>query len=811
MITGQTVERGRESFNKHHWGDAYAELSAANRQTSLDPEDLERLATAAYLTGNDADSTDLWARAHQEHLARGDSARAARSALWLAFGMLARGEMATTGGWLARAGRLLDSAEGCAEKGLLLALNAIPVMFGGDPATAVAMFEKAAEIGERFGDPDVVCLARMGEGDCRIRLGQPAQGMKLLDEVMVGVTAGEVSPLLTGLVYCAVISACHGTFDLRRAHEWTSALTRWCESQSGLVAYRGVCLVHRAEISQLRGAWPSAADEARQACERLSQPPGHASVGFAYYMRGELHRLRGEFAEAEEAYRHASRLGRKPDPGLAQLRLVQGGVEAAAASIRRVAEESVDVRARARILPAYVEILLATGDVAAARKGADELSGIGEALDSPFMRGLAAEARGAVLLAEGDPRGALAALKEAATHFRDLDVPYEAARVHVVSGLACRQLGDEETATLELETARDTFGELGAEPDRLRVVELFRTSAVVATKPILPGPPLTLGPGSRLGPYEIVTSVGAGGMGEVFRARDTRLGRDVAVKILTKAHAGDPDSVRRFEKEARAVASLSHPNVVPLFDVGEQNGVRFAVSEYVAGETLRSRLKNGPVPPAEAASVAAQIAEGLSAAHENGLVHRDIKPENVILARPDFPRILDFGLAKRSAGAVGLAVSEDEATQSAFLTEPGIITGTVGYMSPEQVRGEPVDGRSDIFSLGVVLWEMVTGRRPFRGDSPIETLSAILSEQPPPDPALSDLPPEFERVLRRSLEKRPEDRYQAAAELARDLRRIASDVSAAAPSTDGARARRPGLASAIRTWLHPSGRSGSSS
>jgi len=811
MITGQTVDRGREAFNRHHWGDAYAELSAANRDTSLDPEDLERLATAAYLTGKDADSTDFWARAHQEYLARGDSARAARSALWLAFGLIARGETATSAGWLARASRVLDQAGDGAEKGFLLAMNAIPVMFSGDAATAASMFEQAAEIGERFGDPDVVCLARMGEGDCRIRLGQPAEGMKLLDEVMVGVTAGEVSPLLTGLVYCAVISACHGTFDLRRANEWTTALTRWCESQSGLVAYRGVCLVHRAEMLQLRGAWPKAVDEVQQACERLSEPPGHASVGVAHYVRGDLHRLRGEFAEAEEAYRSASRSGRKPDPGLAQLRQAQGQVEAAAAAIRRVAEETPPGRVRARILPAYVDILVSLGDVAAARKGADELAEIATALDSAFVRGLAAQARGAVILAEGNPREALAALKEASIQFRDLDVPYEAARVHVLVALACRQLGDEETAKLELEAARDTFARLGAEPDRLRAEQLARTSTVTTTAPLFPRQAITLGPGSRLGPYEIVSALGAGGMGEVFRARDTRLGREVAVKILTAAHAGDPDSVRRFEKEARAVASLSHPNVVPLFDIGEQSGVRYAVSEYVSGETLRARLKQGRLPAAEAADVAAQIAEGLSAAHEKGFVHRDIKPENIVLARPGFPRILDFGLAKRSAAMMGISGSEDEATQSAFLTEPGVIAGTVGYMSPEQVRGEPVDGRSDIFSLGVVLWEMVTGRRPFRGDSPIETLSAILSEQPPPDPALSDLPPEFERVLRRSLEKRPEDRYQAAAELARELRRIASDVSAAAPSTDGARARRPGLAGAIRTWLHPSGRSGSSS
>jgi len=801
MIRVETLDRGRESYRRQHWTDVYTELSAADRESPLEAEDLERLATSAYLLGKDAESTDLWVRAHQEFLTRNLPQRAASSALWLAFGLVARGEMAPAGGWVARAGRLLEGVEDCAEKGFLLAQTAIPIMFGGDPAAAYPMLEKAAEIGDRFRDPNVATLARLGQGECRIRLGEPAAAMKLFDEVMVAVTAGEVSPVLTGLVYCGVITACNTTFDLRRAQEWTAALTRWCDSQSGLVAYRGVCLVHRAEILQLKGAWPSAADEAQQACERLSNPPpGHASAGSAFYRRGELHRLRGEFAEAEEAYRQASQAGRKPDPGLAQLRLAQGQVEVAAAAIRRVAEEARDPQARSRLLPACVEILLAAGDVAAARSGAEELSEIAAALDAPFVRALSAQAKGAVLLAEGDTRNALASLREAATGWRELEVPYEAARVHVLVGLACRRLGDEETARMEFDAARRIFQNLGATPDLDNVEQLSRFAESVAALPIVRREPLALGPGVRLGPYEIVASVGAGGMGEVFRARDTRLGRDVAVKILTAALAGDPDSVRRFEKEARAVASLSHPNVVPLFDVGEQDGVRFAVSEYVEGETLRARLKRETMPPGEAADVAAQIAEGLSAAHQKGFVHRDIKPENVILAHATFARILDFGLAKRSAGLTALSVSEEDVTQSAFLTEPGIIAGTVGYMSPEQVRGEPVDGRSDIFSLGVVLWEMLTGRRPFHGDSPVETLSAILREEPPPDPVLAGLPPEFERILRRALQKRPADRYASAADLAVELRRLAADVPTVAK-------RRPGLASALRTWLRPSGNS----
>jgi TolB-like protein/tetratricopeptide (TPR) repeat protein len=270
-------------------------------------------------------------------------------------------------------------------------------------------------------------------------------------------------------------------------------------------------------------------------------------------------------------------------------------------------------------------------------------------------------------------------------------------------------------------------------------------------------------------------------MGEVYRARDTRLGREVAIKILPSAFATDPESVRRFEKEAHAVASLSHPNIVTLLDVGEEQGVRYAVAELVAGETLRTRMAGGALSSREAAEIAAQIADGLAAAHEKGVVHRDIKPENVVITPSGFARILDFGLAKRSAPAIG--ASEDEATRSALMTEPGIVAGTVGYMSPEQVRGETVDGRSDIFALGVVLWEMLTGRRPFTGDSQVETLNAILKEEPQPELALDSLPAELARIVRRCLDKRRENRYHSAADLAHDLRSFIST-----PTVTGVRA-----------------------
>jgi len=265
-------------------------------------------------------------------------------------------------------------------------------------------------------------------------------------------------------------------------------------------------------------------------------------------------------------------------------------------------------------------------------------------------------------------------------------------------------------------------------------------------------------------------------MGEVYRAADPRLGREVAIKILSADTASDPDSVRRFEKEARAVASLSHPHIVPLFDVGEAEGLRYVVTELVEGKTLRSLLLSGPLPTPEAARVASEVAEGLAAAHEKGLVHRDIKPENIILARNGAARILDFGLVQHIERRPLAEAPEDAPTAGPASTEIATIAGTVGYMSPEQVRGERPDGRSDIFSLGTVLYEMATGQRAFLADSRIETLSAILKEEPDAGAIeRAGLPAEMDRILRRCLEKRPENRYHSAADLAHDLRSVAAE------------------------------------
>jgi serine/threonine protein kinase len=272
--------------------------------------------------------------------------------------------------------------------------------------------------------------------------------------------------------------------------------------------------------------------------------------------------------------------------------------------------------------------------------------------------------------------------------------------------------------------------------------------------------------GTKLGPYAIQAQIGAGGMGEVYRARDTRLGRDVAIKVLPASFASDADRLRRFEQEARAVAALNHPNILAVHDIGTQDGNPYIVTELLEGRTLRDQLNDGVLPVRKALDYATQISEGLAAAHGRGIVHRDLKPENIFCTKDGRVKILDFGLAKQAASPAAHAGATMSGETIPAQTEPGLVMGTVGYMSPEQVRGAPADQRSDLFSLGAILYEMLSGQRAFKRDTNAETMTAILKEEPPEltatNPATA---PGLERIVHRCLEKEPSQRFQSASDL----------------------------------------------
>jgi ATP/maltotriose-dependent transcriptional regulator MalT len=478
MSDSHLLARARKSFEQHTWAESCRLFEAADREAPLEPEDLERLAAAAYLMGREDDSEAFWERAHREFLERCDREGAARSACWLAVVLQLRGAIAPASGWFARAQHILDDGQiECVVRGFLLIPSAIQRVVQGDPAAGDALFSQAAEIARRYGNRDLACKAAQGRGRALIRLGRVAEGVALLDEAMVAVIAGEVSPMLTGDAYCTVLEGCQEVFDLRRAYEWTTALARWCATQPDLVRYRGECLLYRAEVLQMRGKWDEAARDAQDACELLmSRPAG----GAAFYRLGEIHRLRSDFGKAEAAYIQANERGRKPQPGLSLLRLAQGEIDAAAASIRSVLLDTRTQAARARMLSAAVDILLAAGDLEHARAAATELSTIASAIGASLLNAASAQATGAVLLAEGDVEGAAALLCQASEIWRDLEMPYEEAQTCLRLAAVCDRRGDKDGRRLEVDAAHKLFKRLNAQAPLARI-----------TKPSGPAGPLS--------------------------------------------------------------------------------------------------------------------------------------------------------------------------------------------------------------------------------------------------------------------------------------------------------------------------------
>jgi DNA-binding CsgD family transcriptional regulator len=469
-------ERGRTAYARREWRDAYDALSEASSEGPLDADDVERLALAAGLTGHEDSSVESFERLHQLRLDAGDVPRAARAAFWAAMRLLSLGEMARGSGWLARAQRLVDhERQDCVERGYLRLPLVFRLTAARDYEGARAAAHEAAEIGARHGDRDLSALGGTFEGRALIRHGRLSEGLPLLDEAMVAVTSGELSPLVAGLVYCNVIAACQQSYALDRAREWTAALSDWCREQPQLVAFAGACHIHRSEIMQLGGEWPEAAIEARRASSRLSGTKD-VEAGNAFYQEGELHRLRGELAEAEQAYALASERGRDPQPGLSLLRLAQGRVDLAAAAMRRVLSATSDPLQRTRFLPAHVEIMLAASDLGEARRAADELCALADGFGMEMLDAMAQHAKGAVALAEGNAREAIDPLRRAQEVWQRVGAPYVSARIRLVVARAFQALGDDDGAALERDGARKIFVQLGAAPD-LAAIEAISAPA----------------------------------------------------------------------------------------------------------------------------------------------------------------------------------------------------------------------------------------------------------------------------------------------------------------------------------------------
>lgn len=462
--------RGRESFGRRQWAQAYSSLASADASDPLDVEDLELLSTAAYLVGRDDDYLRTLERAHRAYLEAGKGAPAARCAFWLGLRLLFRGEFGPATGWFGRARRLVEeTTRDCVEQGYLMLPLVEQRMAAGDHAAAYQIACEAGALGARFADADLTACSIHLQGRALIGRQQAEQGLALLDEAMVWVTGGDLSAIMTGLVYCSVIDACQQVFAYSRAAEWTHALARWCADQPEMIAFTDRCLVHRSEIMQLAGAWSDAMAEAERASGRLGEGDDRRAAAAAWYQLGDLHRLRGEHRAAESAFRNANEWGREPQPGLTLLRLAQGRHKAAVSAIRRLLAATTEPLQRLRLLPAQVEIALAVDAIEDARSACAELEAIAEAYGTDMMRAIATNARGMVQLADGEPEAALASLQRARDTWLELGMPYLLACVRVDLGRACRALGDEEGAAMELDAAKAGFAQLGAAPDVRRV------------------------------------------------------------------------------------------------------------------------------------------------------------------------------------------------------------------------------------------------------------------------------------------------------------------------------------------------------
>jgi DNA-binding CsgD family transcriptional regulator len=471
MTPSTALELGRTAVEERRWAEAYERLTEADSAESLSARDLELLATTVSLRADTAEAVDVLTRAHAAYLADDDQVGATRTAGWIALELLDLGDVYRSGAWVARGIRLADRlAEPSALTGLVRIVPALSELMTGNTAEAMRRFDEIAAIADRFDDRELGALAVLGRGQCLIAAGASAEGLAQFDEAMVAVTAGDVSPIPSGIIYCAMIGTCHLAFDLRRAAEWTSALDHWCRRQPGLVAFSGQCHAHRAALFLLHGAWDEAAAAAELAESRY-RAGDHGAAWGAPYQLAEVERMRGDFRAAEKHYQRAGETPWEPQPGLALLHLADGRTQLAQSEIRRSAV-SADEGTRRHLLPAVVDIEIANGDLAAARRAADELDSLSRTSPTPMLAAVSAFAAGRVMLAEGDAAGAYPRLHAAASAWHTLDAPYEAARCRVLLGHALRALGDTESAAAEFDAARDVFLDLGAAPALAELADL---------------------------------------------------------------------------------------------------------------------------------------------------------------------------------------------------------------------------------------------------------------------------------------------------------------------------------------------------
>jgi DNA-binding NarL/FixJ family response regulator len=461
----KTVDVLRQAREAYERGDWVLALDQLHRAGELGPEDSMALATSAYLLGNVDETVRALQAGYQDRIRNEDVQGAARFACWLGLVLNLRGEVAVGGGWIARAQRLLETEpEDVVERGYLLINEFFQHLGRGDFARAGETAVRIVATGRHFTDHDLIAFGLLSQGRMMIYSGQVPEGLALLDEAMVEISTAEVSPIIAGMVYCAMIEACQELSDFSRAASWTTALTTWCDMQPGLVPFTGQCSLHRGQIMRLRGAYDEALAEFDLAQQRYQVEGTPAPAGQALTEQGDVQRIRGRFDEAEAAYQKAAEFGHEPQPGLALLWLARGRTTAAISAIKRLLAEAQGPVQRSWMLPAAVEVLVSAGVVDQARQHSDELTGIASSFGNAALQAMAKYAAATVNLAAGATEDALSDAREASRLWSEVGSPYESARARVLVARALRELGDEDSANTEFAVARQIFAEVGAAP-----------------------------------------------------------------------------------------------------------------------------------------------------------------------------------------------------------------------------------------------------------------------------------------------------------------------------------------------------------